>query len=149
MSLRALSALPLAMALSLPAWADSFTSSAASLASQSVASLSESVSGSSTSSSGNDKKVAAGTYRVTEMAAAPGKTGKLQLQLVPVGEGGHPFALTLDAPLAQQQGLAVGSLLDVQARPFGVAFALAASPQPFLLALADDWMRDLDARVVR
>ena len=63
---------------------------------------------------------------MTEMAAAPGKSGKLQLQLVPVGEGGHPFALTLDAPLAQQQGLAVGSLLGRRLR----RLLAAAAPQP-------------------
>jgi len=149
MSLRALFAMPLVLALATPAWADSFTSSAASLASQSVASLSESVSGSSGSSSGEDKKVAAGTYRVTDVAAAPGKPGKLQLQLAPVSEGAQAFALTLDAGLADKQGLAVGTLLDAQPRAYGVAFAIAAAPQPFLLALADDWLRDLDARVVR
>ncbi len=93
--------------------------------------------------------MAAGTYRVTEVAAAPGKPGKLQLQMAPVSEGGQAFTLTLDAQLAQQQGVGVGSLLDAQPRAYGVAFALTAAPQPFLLALADDWLRDLDARVLR
>jgi hypothetical protein len=149
MKIRHLYALPLTLALATSAWADSFTSSAASLASQSVASLSESVSGSSGSSSGEDKKVAAGTYRVTELAVAPGQAGKLRLQLAPVTEGAQAFALTLDATLAQKQGVEVGMLLDAQPRAYGVAFSVTAAAQPFLLALADDWLRDLDARVVR
>ncbi|MFO0121030.1 MAG: hypothetical protein ACK520_00935 [Inhella sp.] len=150
MTLRAPSVLTLCVVLALPAAADTLTSSAASLASQSVASLSDSVSGSSQSSSGGEKKVAAGTYRVTEVAQAPQRPGKLQLHLEPAGEGAQPFVLTLDAQLAQREGVArVGALVEAQPRPYGVAFARTEATQPFLLALADAWMSDLDARALR
>jgi hypothetical protein len=126
------------------AQADTVTSSASSLASESVGSLSDSVSGSSKASSGDDKKTAAaGTYRVTAVAAADGE--RLRLQLAPAQGQAEGFALTLPAAVAERQGLQPGATLYVAARAYGLAFAAQAGDAPFFLAVDDRLRRDFDS----
>lgn len=129
----ALAALPLAKA-------ESGASSASSAGSASVASLSNSLQASSNSS--NQRQVAAGDYRITRLAQAG---DQVQMALAPVAQG-EAFTLTLPQAVATQQGLAVGQVVAVQARDYGLAFAQAG--QPFFLALADDWYRALDAQPI-
>lgn len=126
----------------LPAVAESFASSASSAGSASVGSLSDSIGGSSDSSAGNGR-VAAGGYRV--VAAAMAADGRQRLQMQGVADGGAAFELLLPTAAAV---LAVGDLVDVQARPYGLAFARATAAEPFFVALADDWRSELDLRPV-
>lgn len=125
--------------------ADTITSSASSAASQSVESLSDSVSGSSKSSSGDDKRAAAGAYRVTAVAQVEGKPEHLRLALAPAEGQAAGFALTLPAAIATQQGLQPGAMLWVQERAYGLAFAARAEAAPFFLAVDDRLRRDLES----
>lgn len=135
----------IAAAVALPAHADSFTSSASSAGSASSGSVSDSISGSSKSSSGDDKKVAAGQYRVMDVAEAPGKPGALRLTLS--GEGNQFF---LDVPKAAlaERSLANGALVQVSERPYGYEFAYADTRQAFFLALHDAWQRELGSHAI-
>lgn len=131
-----------------PALAESIASSASSAGSASVGSLSDSIGGSSDASSGR-RTADAGTYRV--MAVAPLDDGLQRLTLQSEAEPGREFTLTLPVAAASLQP---GARIEVQARPYGLAFAHAAAPDagapsaPFFLALADDWRHDLDLRRV-
>lgn len=129
--------------LAAAAQADTVTSSASSAASQSIGSLSDSVSGSSEASSGGEKKTAAGTYRVTAVAAVDGE--RLRLQLEPTEGQAAGFALTLPAPVAAQQGLQPGATLHVAGRAYGLAFAAKAGEAPFFLAVEDRLRRDFES----
>jgi len=126
----------------LPVTAESLASSASSAGSASVGSLSDSVGGSSNSSAGNGR-VAAGAYRV--VATAPAGDGRQRLQMLAVADAAVSFELLLPTAAA---ALAVGDLVDVQARPYGLAFARTAAGEPFFVALADDWRSELDLRPV-
>lgn len=130
----------IALAIMPLAEAESGASSASSAGSASVASLSNSLQASSNSS--NQREVAAGDYRITHLAQAGDAA---QVALAPVGQG-EAFTLTLPQAVAARQGLAVGQVVAVQARDYGLAFAQAG--QPFFLALADDWYRALDAQPI-
>lgn len=136
----------LAAGVALPAAAESFASSASSAGSASVGSLSDSVGGSSNASSGK-QTAAAGDYRV--LAVAPLADGRQAVQLQALDDADRQFTLTL--PVAAVT-LAPGERVAVQARPYGLAFARvterAVAPEPFFVALADDWRHDLDLRRV-
>lgn len=134
--------------------AESLASSASSAASQSVGSLSESIQNSSRGSSGTTR-TADGDYRVIEVAAVDGRPGMLRLTLRVVAapaddEAG--FMLTLPQQALGAQGVAVGDVIRVRNRAYGIEFARAASAgraaEPFFLVLRDDWRRELDARPV-
>jgi hypothetical protein len=135
--------------------ADSFTSSAASAASQAVGSVSTSLQGSSNSSSGG-KTVAEGNYEVTNVAAAQGKPGMLNLRLKAAaattdGAGNNDdgaFTLVLPQAALGERGIATGETVQVRHRPYGYEFARASNREPFFLVLADAWMRELDARPI-
>lgn len=142
----------LATAIALPAHADSFTSSASSAGSASSGSVSDSISGSSKSSSGDDKKVAAGQYRVIDVAQAPGKPGatRLTLRAADAGASGNAAEFFLDLPQAAlaERALPAGSLVQVSERPYGYEFAHADTRQAFFLALHDAWQRELHSRAI-
>lgn len=144
---RSLSLAVLAAALAVPAQAESFASSASSAGSASSASISDSISDSSTSSSGDDK-VAAGDYRVIDIAQAPNKADTSRLTLR--AEAGRARTFFLDVPnraLAQRM-VATGDVVRVNERVYGYEFAHADTQRPFFLALQDDWQRDLASRKV-
>ena len=141
----------LAAACAAPVHADSFTSSASSAGSASSGSISDSIGGSSNSSSG-DKRVAAGDYRVIDVAQAPAKldTTRLTLRAVAAGPAGAAREFTLDLP---NRALAAGEvknglIVQVKEREYGYEFARADSKQPFFLALQDNWYRELGSRQV-
>jgi len=131
-----------------PAYADSVASSASSAGSASSASISDSIGGSSNSSN-RDKRVAAGDYKVIDVAQAPAKANTTRLTLRPVaGTASQEF--TLDVPNRALAARAVdsGAVVHVNERVYGYEFAYADTRQPFFLALQDDWYRELGSRQV-
>lgn len=138
----------LSTAACLPVLAASSASSASSDAvSTSVGSSSTSIKQSSNSSS-KDDKVAAGEYRIVEVAAAD--AGQLQLQLQHVAIAGAEGALTLTLPRSafEQGGLAAGQLVAARHRPYGIEFARADNREAFFLVLDDAWYRELGTHPV-
>jgi len=130
-----------------PAWAASSASSASSDGSSaSVGSSSTSIEKSSASST-KDDKVAAGDYRIVEMAAAERQPGKLRLTLRAV-DGAEQFVLVLPQEAAEQGRLAQGAVVTAKTRDYGVEFAAAATREAFFLVLRDDWYQELRTRPV-
>ncbi|HEY1091486.1 MAG TPA: hypothetical protein VGE47_10355 [Burkholderiaceae bacterium] len=140
-------ALVLTLSVALPAVADSsVVSSASDGASSSVGGSSTSIEKSSHSSSG-DKQVAAGEYRVIEMAEAAERPGLLRTRLQAVA-GGDEFVLWLPRAAAERGGVQRGQVVNVAQRPYGLAFAATRAKEPFFLVLEDRWTRELPARPV-
>ncbi len=139
----------LAAALAPPALAESIASSASSAGSASVGSLSDSITGSSRSSSG-ETKVAAGDYRVIDVAERADRPGMLQLRLQATARDDEAGALWLTLPrqALAARGLAAGDLVHARQRPYGLEFAHAPAGEAFFLVLADDWHRELAPRPV-
>jgi hypothetical protein len=132
-------------------WAASSASSASSEASSaSVGSVSTSFETSSNSSTGGGK-VAAGEYRVIQVAAAP--TGGMQRVTlraqgdVPTGAM-REFVLVLPAVTAEKAGLAAGSAVTAREQAYGMQFAAGEPRQAFFLVLHDENLRELQMRPV-
>jgi hypothetical protein len=138
----------LAAACAIPVHADSFTSSASSAGSASSGSISDSIGGSSNSSKG-DKRVAAGDYKVIDVAQAPARANTTRLTLRAVAAGAAQ-EFTLDMPNGALAARAVGAgeIVRVNERVYGYEFAYADTKQPFFLALRDEWYRELGSRQV-
>lgn len=140
-----------AAACTLPAQAASTAASSASSAgSASSGSVSDSI-GSSSNSSGDDRRVAAGQYRVIDVAAAPGKPGTTRMTLhAAAGTAGATGEFTLDVPnrALAQRAVNKGELVQVNARAYGYEFAHADTKQSFFLALEDSWYRELGSQKV-
>jgi hypothetical protein len=141
-----------AAACALPVQAASTAASSASSAgSASSGSVSDSI-GASSNSSGGDNRVAAGQYRVIDIAAAPGKPDTTRITLQAAAAGAMPTfgGFTLDVPnrALAQRGVDKGALVQVNAREYGYEFAHADSKQAFFLALEDNWYRELGSRKV-
>ena len=147
MSLPHVLALSAALSFSaLPALASSTASSASSEGSSaSVGSLSGSIETSSQSSS--QTVVAAGPYRVIEVAEVAQRPGAARVRLQAL-DGTRDFALLLPAQAAQQARLEAGDLVDVRERAYGLQFARADAAEPFFLVLADAAWRELQSRPV-
>ncbi len=130
-----------------PALAASSASSAASEgASTSVGSSSTSVEKSSKSSS-KDDKVAAGDYRIVEIAEAAAQPGKVRLTLRAL-EGEDQFILVVSQEAAAQGRLAAGGVVTAKARDYGTEFSVADTKQAFFLVLHDAWRQELRTRPV-
>lgn len=128
--------------------AESYTASTAlSLASRSVGSLSDSLETSSQSSSDN-KKMAEGRYRITDVAQVD---GKLRLALQPEqAEAQGPTAwVTLPQPIVTQQGLVRGDTLHVAQRPYGLALQATEQAEPFFLLVTQAWLDERASRPVQ
>lgn len=137
-----------AVLASAPAHAESFAASASSAGSVSSRQLSDSI-GQSSDSSSRDRKVAEGEYRVVTAEAAPGRAGTTRLQLEPVrAEGGQPFVLYVPDAAVATKPLQAGDRVLARQRAYGFEFARAENQQAFLLALRDDWHRELDSHPV-
>ena len=137
-------------AAAMPAIAGSSTSSAAS---DSSATSSGSVSGSFEKSSGASSKatpVAAGDYRLIEVAAAPGRPGQVRMTLQALADSSADgeFYLYLPQAAFERSQVAPGQVVAALARPYGLEFANGASRQAFFLVLADDWHRELRTNAV-
>jgi len=136
-----------------PGWAaSSATSSVSDSVSTSVGSLSDSIQGSSKSSTG-DRKVAAGDYKIIEIAAVPGKPGmaQLSLQAVAGGPDGQPaqeFQLLLPAATLAKTNLAAGGTVTAREHAYGLEFAVAQTAQAFFLVLRDEWFKELQSNPV-
>lgn len=146
----ALAATALLATASLPARAaSSAASSASDSVSTSVGSVSDSIQGSSDSSS-KKKDVAAGDYKVIEMAAAPNRPGMVQLKLLAVNEQNldNAFFLTVPERVAEEGRLAAGQVVAARTRPYGMEFAKADNGQAFFLVLHDEWYRELRTTAV-
>jgi hypothetical protein len=131
-----------------PAAADSLASSASSAGSASLGSLSDSI-GNSSRSSSPDNRTADGDYRVIEVAQVAGKPGMLQLTLQATLGEAREFTLKLPQQALGEKGIAVGALVHVRNRPYGLEFARlndAQTREAFFLVLADDWHKELDSR---
>jgi len=142
---RAAALTALAAAIAIPAQAGSSASSASSAGSDISGSISNSISGSSKSSNGDDKKVAAGQYRVIDVAEVAGKPGTTRLKLQ---NEGNEFFLDLPKAALAQRALPTGSLVQVNERPYGYEFAYADTRQAFFLALDDAWQPELRSHAI-
>lgn len=137
----------LAAACALPAQAGSSTASSASSAgSASSGSVSDSI-GASSDSSGDDKKVAAGQYRVIDIAQAPGKRETTRMTLR-AATGAREFTLDVPDRALAQRAVVKGQLVQVNEREYGYEFAHADTRQSFFLALEDGWHRELGSQKV-
>jgi type IV secretory pathway TrbL component len=146
--LRPLGVALLAAACTLPAHADSVASSASSAGSASSGSVSDSIGGSSDSSKG-DKRVAAGQYRVIDVAQAPAKAGVTRLTLRALAAGGvQEFYLDVPDRALAQRRVQAGEAVQVNERVYGYEFAYADTHAPFFLALQDAWYRELGSHQV-
>ena len=137
-----------AAACAAPAYADSVASSASSAGSASSASISDSI-GASSNSSNRDRRVAAGDYRVIDIAQAPAKAETTRLTLRPVsGDAAQEFTLDVPNRALAARTVGAGAIVHVNERVYGYEFAYADTKQPFFLALQDDWYRELGSRQV-
>jgi hypothetical protein len=158
-------AIALAVACSLPAWADSASSAGLSgSASASVGSASDSLGRSSAGSSRQGGHARAeGDYRIVEVAAMAERPGMARLSLQPVAAAGADsgqvagqaapaadgaFALVLPQRVVQQAALGPGHVVTARPRPYGLEFAQGEPRQAFFLVLDDDWMRELSPQAV-
>lgn len=130
--------------------ASSAASSAVGGSSASVGSISTSLQQSSGSSSNN--KVAAGNYRVIDMAAVAERPGFLRLTLRAMAGKGDAadteFALIVPEATVAQNGIAPGQVVSARPRVYGTEFAIAATQQAFFLLVGDDWHRELQSNPV-
>jgi hypothetical protein len=130
----------------LPAWAASSASSASSEASSaSVGSVSTSFESSSNSSTGGGK-VAAGEYRVIQVAGGPA-AGMQRVTLRAEGElptgAMREFVLVLPTVTAEKAQLAAGRAITAREQSYGMQFAAGEPRQAFFLVLHDDRLREL------
>jgi hypothetical protein len=132
---------------SAPARADSVASSASSAGSASSGSISDSL-GASSNSSHHDRRVAAGQYRVIDVAQAPAKAATTRMTLRAVAGAGDEFWLDVPDRALARRAVRAGELVQVNERVYGFEFAYADTRQPFFLALQDDWYRELGSRQV-
>jgi hypothetical protein len=136
------------LATTLPAHADSVASSASSAGSASSGSVSDSI-GSSSNSSNGDKRVAAGQYRVIDVAQAPAKPGVTRMTLRALAAGGiGEFYLDVPDRALAQRRVQAGETVQVNERVYGYEFAYADTRAAFFLALQDDWYRELGSHQV-
>ncbi len=136
----------LAATLGAPALAASSASSAVSDSlSTSVGVSSDSVRDSSRASSG-PPRVAAGDYKVIEVAAVAERPGRMQL----VMQGPEGQALTLEVPnqTLVNTPVVAGQTLTARERAYGIEFTLAQTRKVFFLVLEDAWHRELQTRQV-
>lgn len=139
------------LAASTPCLATSLGSSASDAGSASLGSVSDSLTGSSNSSSGETKPVAAGDYRVVDVAAVAERPGMLRVRLQATAQpgAGNEFWLVLPEQALAQRMLVAGDIVIASTRPYGVEFARADGAngrEAFYLVLADDWHKELDPR---
>lgn len=117
--------------------------------STSIGSVSNSIQRSSESSSGI--ATAQGPYEVTDVTVAENNPDALRLTLHALETGADDLYLTLPRQVAEQNLIAVGSVVEAQPREYGLAFAVrdtAGTARTFFLVLEDAWYRELDNRRV-
>jgi len=127
------------------------SSSASSAASDSIGSSSTSIEKSSDSSSKKDK-VAQGQYKIIDVAEITQRPNMVRVRLQALAPAQtREFFLTLPRAAAERGQLAAGEIVEVEQRPYGLAFATVhatGNANPFFLVLDDDWHRELKSRPV-
>jgi len=149
-SLVSLAVLSLLGAAAAPALAESSAASSASdSASTSVGSLSGSVKDSSDGSS-KATGVAAGDYKIIDMAAVADRPGTVRMKLQALADEGKAgeFFLYLPQQAVDQGQLAQGRIVTAYQRPYGVEFASGETRQAFFLVMNDEWYRELHTKAV-
>lgn len=132
-----------------PAHADSAASSASSAGSASSGSVSDSIGASSNSSNGDRRRVAAGPYRVIDIAQAPAKAATTRVTLRAVaGDAATEFWVDVPDRALSERRVGKGEVVQVSERVYGYEFAYGDDKKPFFLALQDDWYRELASRKV-
>ena len=132
-----------------PAHADSAASSASSAGSASSGSVSDSIGASSNSSNGDRRRVAAGQYRVIDVAQAPAKTATTRVTLRAVAsDAATEFWVDVPDRALAERRVGKGEVVQVNERVYGYEFAYGDDKKPFFLALQDDWYRELASRKV-
>ncbi|MEH0166391.1 hypothetical protein [Roseateles microcysteis] len=127
----------------------SIASSASNSASSTSGSVSDSIERSSHSSSGGGDKVAAGDYKVIEVAETPNRPTHLRLRLQALAPQGGEFVLILPRQTGDKAGvITAGAQITAVQRPYGLEFSNTATAKAFFLVLEDDWHRELKARPV-
>lgn len=138
----------LSACLSLPALAASSTASSASEGASSAASSgSKSLEKSSGSSSKGDK-VAAGDYRILDVAAAADRPGMVRVHLQAVAQADNSFYLVLPEQAFENSQVAAGQLVTARQHAYGLEFANQQTQRAFFLVLSDEWYRELDSKAV-
>jgi hypothetical protein len=143
----------LVLSASLPALAASSTASSASEGASSAASSgSKSLEASSGSSTKGDK-VAAGDYRIIDVAAAADRPGMVRVHLQAAVESAalnadDSFYLVLPEHAFEKSQLAAGQKVTARQHAYGLEFASQQTQQAFFLVLSDEWYRELDSRAV-
>lgn len=135
----------LATVLSTPVHAESMIASSLSDSiSNSVGSISKSIKQSSNSSS-KATPLAAGDYRIVDVALADDQPGQVRLHLQALADATEQGELYLTLPQTafDKSQLAQGGVITAQTRSYGVEFAAATTREPFFLVVHDTWMRDL------
>jgi len=132
---------------SLASSASSAGLSASSAGSASSGSASDSLNNSSKSSTGTT--TADGDYRVIEVAELAGRPGMLQLTLR-AADADQGLTLKLPRQALAPHGIAIGDVVQVRTRDYGLEFARGddGAREPFFLVLRDDWQRELEPRPV-
>jgi hypothetical protein len=135
----------LSAALSMPVLAASSTASSASEGASSAASSgSKSLEASSGSSTKGDK-VAAGDYRIIDVAAAADRPGMVRVHLQAAADD---FYLVLPEQAFEKSQLTAGQKVTARQHAYGLEFANQQTQQAFFLVLSDEWYRELDSKAV-
>ena len=131
----------------LSARADSLAASSAAGGS-SASSASSASSDKSSDSSSKNTKVAAGPYRIVDVAVLPHRPGTLRVRLQALAGAVQEDDVVLYLPqqAIERSHLAVGQTVIAKHRPYGTEFAVADSA--FFLLLNDDWFGELAANPV-
>lgn len=129
------------------------SSSASSAGSEFLGSSSTSIEKSSDSSSASAKNIVAqGQYKVIDMADIAQRPNMVRVRLQALAPAQtREFFLTLPRQAAERGQLAAGEIVEVEQRPYGLAFATvntSGNSNPFFLVLDDDWHRELKSRPV-
>lgn len=113
--------------------------------------ISKSSEESSNSSKSSAQQIAQGPYEVTAVAVATDNPDALRLTLHALQADAEDFELTVPRQIAEQNQIAVRSVIEASAREYGLAFALrdtAGGARTFFLVLEDEWHKELDNRPV-
>ncbi|MDO9235516.1 MAG: hypothetical protein Q7U28_05695 [Aquabacterium sp.] len=132
------------------AWAGTTISTSVSDSiSTAVGSVSGSIKKLSESSSSKDK-VAAGDYKVIDVATVADRPGMARLTLQAMGDtkSDGDFFLYLPQKTVDANHVTAGGVVEARVRPYGVEFAIGEVRQAFFLVLEDDWYRELSTRPV-
>lgn len=129
--------------------ASSATSVVSDSASSTASSASDSVKGSSNSSS-RGTGMAAGDYRLIQVADTADRAGMVTMRLARADQPAvaHELEVTLPKTAFSTGSLNVGEILRVREKAYGWELVNAGTQQAFFLVLADKWHKDLSLKPV-